>query len=673
MDLSVIIVNYNVRQFLENALQSVQRALAGIQAEVFVVDNASDDGSADMVRRNFPGVILLENTANVGFARANNLALRRATGNYLLLLNPDTVVQEDTFRAMLGFFESHPDAGLAGCTILNPDGTLQLPCRRSFPTPWVAFTKISGLSALFPRSRIFGKYNLTYLDPDKTYPVDAVSGSFMMLRREVFETVGGLDEAFFMYGEDLDWCYRIKGSGYKVYYVAATKIVHFKGQSTRRSDIDELEHFYGAMELFVEKHLSRSGVVRFFLRLGITLRGAVAAIAREGKPLLMAAADFVLVDVALFLSAFIYYGNMVHFTFNAHPAVWIVPALIVVLTAASMGVYRTYRLSPSRSGVSVFVSYVLISALVFFAREYAYSRLVVVVSGVLSFIALPGWRIAVRLFGRTGPDAVRRGRLFGSRTLIVGTGGSAQEVLKRLRARVDGGYDVVGFIDTTLARVGEKIAGVEILGSLETVGKVIDEHRVSEVVFSTDGLSYADILSAIARTSSPAVNFRMVPDSLEAILGKTRIDDLETLPLVDIEYNIQKTTNRAAKRAVDIAVSAIVMLVTYIPFQVLRLFGWKPAPGGVAEGLLQLPRVFTGRLSLVGLPDLPALARHPAQDRRSLYLGPPGLTGIVQINSREGMLSEEIERLKLYYAKNQSLGLDLEILLKAFLRRGKRP
>ncbi|MEK7671678.1 MAG: glycosyltransferase family 2 protein, partial [Bacteroidota bacterium] len=258
MDLSVIIVNYNVRQFLENALASTYRAMEGLQGEVFVVDNASDDGSIEMVKTKFPHVLLIENQANVGFAKANNAALKQAKGRYVLLLNPDTIVQEDTFKVMIRFFDENPDAGLAGCKILNPDGTFQLPCRRSFPTPWVAFTKIFGLSTLLPKSKLFGKYNLTYLNEDETYEVDAVSGSLMFLRREAYEKVGGLDETFFMYGEDLDWCYRISKSGYKVYYVHSTKIIHFKGESTRRSEIDEIRTFYQAMQLFVEIHFSTS-------------------------------------------------------------------------------------------------------------------------------------------------------------------------------------------------------------------------------------------------------------------------------------------------------------------------------------------------------------------------------------------------------------------------------
>ena len=211
MDLSVIIVNYNVRDFLENALVSIEKALEArlengkqITSEVFVVDNGSDDGSVELVRKKFPHVHLLVNEENLGFARANNAALKKVHGRYLLLINPDTIVQEDTLKAMIEFFESNPAVGAAGCRILNPDGTLQLACRRSFPSPWVSFTKTTGLSALFPRSKLFGRYNLTYLNPNEICEVDAISGSFMIVRRTVYEQVGGLDENFFMYGEDLD-------------------------------------------------------------------------------------------------------------------------------------------------------------------------------------------------------------------------------------------------------------------------------------------------------------------------------------------------------------------------------------------------------------------------------------------------------------------------------------
>ena len=656
MELSVIIVNYNVREFLENALTSIRRAMEGIQGEIFVVDNASDDGSAEMVKAKFPGIVLIENRENLGFATSNNIALVRASGRFLLLINPDTVVQEDTFRVMLRFFHETPDAGLAGCRILNPDGSFQSPCRRSFPTPWVAFTKIFGLSALFPRSRLFGRYNLTYLSEHETYPVDAVSGSFMMLTRDVYSKVGGLDESFFMYGEDLDWCYRVMKAGFRVYYVHATKIIHFKGESTRRSDIDEIRHFYRAMQLFVRKHFSSSRMVSFVLNLGIRVRAAAAWFGRLSRPLAVAFLDLVLVALSLFIGEFLYFGGFFHFPRYAYPLVWIVPPVIVVFVSGMAGLYTTARYAVLKSMGAVAAGYVIISAIVFFVKDFGFSRAVMLIAGGLSLILLPGWRLGVRAFGKQG-----RKSLFGRRTLIVGTGPSAQEVLRRLRARVDDGYDVLGFIDTTRRRIGEKVAGVEILGSIDNVGKVIDERRVGEVIFSTDGVSYEDILSVIARSTNRSVNFRLVPGSLEAIIGKTRIDQLDTLPLVDIEYNIHKPSNRFAKRLFDILVSGLLLLSAYPVMTIL---------GRERPWLRALPDVFRGELSLVGLPQR---ERHAAaRDGGPHYLGPEGLTGLVQLNERDDLDNEERERYELYYAKNQSLVLDLEIIVKSILARGHR-
>jgi GT2 family glycosyltransferase/lipopolysaccharide/colanic/teichoic acid biosynthesis glycosyltransferase len=664
MDLSVIIVNYNVRPFLENALAAFRRALEGIDGEIIVVDNASDDGSAEMVAR-FPDVQLIQNSENLGFSRANNIAIRRSRGRLLLLINPDTVVQEDTLRVMMRFFDTHPDAGLAGCKILNPDGTFQLPCRRSFPTPWVAFTKVFGLSALFPRTRLFGRYNLTYLSPEETYPVDAVSGSFMMIRRDVVEKIGGLDESFFMYGEDLDWCFRVAQGGYKVYYVHETSIVHFKGESTRRSNIDELKHFYGAMELFVEKHYTRSAVVRFFLKAGIALRGMAASTARVVRPGASALLDGLLLDLALFLSAYWYFGNATHFTFNAHPVVWVVPAGILIAVASALGLYGAYRHSIARAGLAVVVSYLVISALVFFAKDFAYSRIVVILSGLLTFVFVPLWRLLHLVL--TGHGTGRAG-LFGSRTLVVGTGAVVEEVLRKLRARMGNGYEVVGLIDVNRKRLGERLAGVEIVGSTENIRKVIDELRVSEVIFAVDeSLPYSAILEVIARSSTPGVNFRLVPNSQEAVLGKTRIDDLETLPLVDIEYNLSRSWNRAAKRAFDLVFSLLLLPLAYFPLRLAMVFGFRPRPGGVSGAILQVPRICMGAMSFVGLPvGDPHFA--PAHETQS-HLGKPGLTGIIQINEHADLRPEERERFALYYAKNQSLGLDLEILVKAMLLR----
>ena len=666
MKLSVIIVNYNVRPFLESALVSVQKAMKGIEGEVIVVDNASDDGSAEMVRQRFPGVRLIVNEKNAGFAAANNAALGESKSEYILLLNPDTLIQEDTIRVMIDFLDDRPEVGLAGCKVLNSDGTFQLACRRSFPTPWVAFTKIAGLSSIFPWSPHFARYNLTYLDPEQAYEVDAVSGSFMFVRRKAIEQVGGLDEQFFMYGEDLDWCYRIKQEGWKIYYTPATQIIHYKGQSARRSDIDEVKLFYEAMHLFVKKHFKRGVVSPLLLTAGIAAREWIAFLIRIARPLRAAVLDLFFVNLALLLGELIWFGELFRLPAYAYPVTTTIPWLIIAVAMYSMGAYTTRKLSISRAAGAVLVGYVVISALTFFFKQYGFSRMVVLISGVISMILLPGWRLAASALLRS-PER-RRGGLFGRRTIIVGTGVSGQEVLRKLRARIDDGYDVVGFIDVNRRRVGESLAGVEILGSIDNIGKVIQEQKASDVIFSTDNLSYTDILSVIGRARNKSVNFRLVPSSLEVIIGKTHIDQLDDIPLIEIEYNIDRTLNRALKRCFDIAGSSILLLLVY-PWVAMEKRGENKA-GQFRQKVLSLPRVLDGSMSLVGPPADSTGASRNGSVGSHAYLGKPGVTGLVQLNYRADLTAEESEKYNLYYAKNQSLLLDFEIILKTFL--GKR-
>ena len=255
--LSIIIVNYNVRDFLMHALESIQRAVVNIPHEIFIVDNASVDGSVEMVKNRFPDVNLIENQINKGFAAANNQAMKASSGEFIVLINPDTVVQEDTFSRLIEFMEKNPDAGAATCKILNPDGSFSVDSRHSIPTPMTAFWKQIGFSRLFPKSKIFARYNLTYLDENEIYPVDAISGSFMFIRRATFEKVGYLDEDYFMYCEDVDYCYRITRSGWKVYYAPVSDIIHYKGESTKKNNLDYVLNFNKSLYLFYKKHFHK--------------------------------------------------------------------------------------------------------------------------------------------------------------------------------------------------------------------------------------------------------------------------------------------------------------------------------------------------------------------------------------------------------------------------------
>ncbi len=300
LELAIIIVNFNTRDYLRNCLNSIYNSRGDFAFEVCVVDNASPDGSADMVRSEFPQTRLIQSAVNGGYAYANNLGLRsygfgstvtepsqpagdssrfRPSGNladpprYALLLNPDTVLPAEGLAMMLEFMDQHPEAGVAGPKLVLEDGSLDLACRRSFPTPQVACYRMLGLSKLFPRHPRFGRYNLTYLNPDQVAKVDSVVGAFMLLRGEAIQQAGLLDEDFFMYGEDLDWAYRITQAGWKVYYNPAVTVLHVKRAASRHSRKAQHE-FYRAMRIFYDKHYAHSTPLwlHWLVLTGISLR-----------------------------------------------------------------------------------------------------------------------------------------------------------------------------------------------------------------------------------------------------------------------------------------------------------------------------------------------------------------------------------------------------------------
>ena len=259
MKLSVVIVNYNVSHYLLQCVDSLSHALRGTDSEVIVVDNHSRDNSVTLLRQYHPEVRIVENLHNLGFAKANNIAIRQSRGEYVLLLNPDTIVSESVVKGVISFLDSHPEAGSAGVRMLNADGTVAPESRRGVPTPMTAFYKLSGLCGMFPNSRRFGRYYLGHLPWDSPQQIEVVSGAFCMLRTSVLKKVGLLDEDYFMYGEDIDLSYRILKSGATNWYVPET-ILHYEGESTHKSSFRYVHVFYQAMHIFFRKHFSHLGL-----------------------------------------------------------------------------------------------------------------------------------------------------------------------------------------------------------------------------------------------------------------------------------------------------------------------------------------------------------------------------------------------------------------------------
>ncbi|MGW9531108.1 glycosyltransferase family 2 protein [Paenibacillus terrae] len=278
MDVSILVVNYNTCRLTLDCLQSVYASETQYQYEVIVIDNHSSDGSVDAIRVVYPEITLIANEDNTGFAKANNQGMEVASGRYVLLLNSDTLVQPDTLDTMIRFMDTHPEMGASGCKVILPDGSLDKACKRGFPTPSASFYYAFGWSKRYPDNPKYNQYQLGHLSPDDEYPVDVLVGAFMLVRRETIEQVGGLDETFFMYGEDIDWCYRIKQAGWGIYYYPRTYIIHIKGGSARRRPLKIIYEFHRAMWVFHRKHYKQqyNWITNMAVYAGITVKFGMA-------------------------------------------------------------------------------------------------------------------------------------------------------------------------------------------------------------------------------------------------------------------------------------------------------------------------------------------------------------------------------------------------------------
>jgi len=690
--LSVIIVNYNVREFLEQAIKSVADALVGISHELWVVDNASTDGSVESIRRQFPQVRLIANRKNVGFAGANNQALAQCTGQTICLLNPDTIVEENTFTTLLRFLDSHPQVGAVGCKILNPDGSLQPACRRSFPTPWVAFSKISGLGTLFPKSRLFGRYNLTYLDPEQTVEVEAISGSFMLFRRTVLEQVGYLDESFFMYGEDLDYCFRIRDKGWQIYYVPTTRIIHFKGESSKKSPLEQRSLFYEAMRLFVQKHMSkpRALIPVWLLLMAIRLRSTISFASAAFRFLALPGLDLLLMTVNLCLAIYIRFESV--FPWQSFVIVHVLYSAIWLTLLARHGLYTRWKFSFIKAASALVLGWIVNSAVTFFFKDIGFSRLVVLYAGVLNLVLIPGWRLLIKVVAHVNYHTLHGqwgGRFLHPQTLLVMDEKGSEEILRRLRLRLENAATLSGIVLADRESDVQEIRGIPVLGVIEQIPELIREKKIQQVIFATEQIANFQIMSILAANHGRSVSYKWIPRTMDVIIGKASVDYVEELPFLEIDDRLHAAGNRWLKRIFDVGAALLVLLMT-LPFAVWCLlieksalqssayvgregkpfYVWRFAHTVRSRWYHALPQwwsILKGDMSVVGC------APHPVRSATDCPpLLKPGWTSLERLQEDMGLEDKDRERLQLYYMKNYSPWLDVEILFQTFMKTIKR-
>ena len=555
MRLSVVIVNYNVKFFLEQCLNSVFEAAKGMDAEVWVVDNNSVDGSVAMLKDKFPQVRLIANTENLGFAKANNQALRQVTGDYVLLLNPDTLVESDTFAKCLAFMDEHPDCGGLGVKMINGEGEYLRESKRGFPTPKVAFYKISGLIKLFPHSPRFAHYYLGHLSPDEIAEIEILSGAFLMTRKSVLDKIGLLDETFFMYGEDIDFSYRILQGGYKNYYLPATRIIHYKGESTKKGSLNYVYTFYNAMAIFTQKHLKESSARIFTLgiKMAIWARASLSFLKRLISSVLVPLLDFVFIYLGFFAIKNLW-ATFKAANINYYPPeyTYFIMPIYVILWLLCVLLCGGYRKPVKLSNILKGLAFGTATLLIFYSlldETQRYSRALILLGSAWAVVATLLLRGILHLLKIKGYSlSAEKHKAY----LIVGDKAETQRVGNLL--------GTFGIRPSFVACVSPNPTDDSyFIGDSTQIADLVRFYKIEEVVFCGKNLQPEQIITLMSSLQDCNLDYKIVPQESQFVIGSGDIYSAEDAYAIRIK-TLALPRKRTQKRVFDF-VSAFVVLL----------------------------------------------------------------------------------------------------------------
>jgi len=641
MELSIIIVNYNVKHFLEQCLISVYASLKGIDAEIFVVDNASSDDSCTMIKEKFPEVILIENSKNLGFSKANNQAIVRSKGKYVLLLNPDTVVQEDTFSKCIAFMSSKPNAGSLTVKMIDGKGNYLPESKRGFPSPWVSFFKIFGLTALFPKSKLFARYYLGHLDKNQTQEIDVLPGAFMFIKKEALNKAGLLDEQFFMYGEDIDLSYRIAKAGYKNYYYPECQIIHYKGESTKKGSLNYVLIFYKAMIIFAKKHFKSNKASTFIVLINIAIYfRAFLSIAKRiiyalWLPILDAAIILLGVFTIIpfweqirFQSSGIYPTQYVSLLITFYVATWIFSLWI-------NGAYdRPQKLLASSKGV-LSGTVLILAVYSILPNEMRFSRAIILLTGIWTLVSTQIIRLAL---SKLNPRSIINNK-FTKKIAIVGSANNAKKV-----------QDILSSSGIKYIYAGNFAAienDTKSEYSIERLEEFVRINNIDEIIFCTQNISLRNIVTSMLFLSSLGKEYKIAPHEGSFIIGSNSIETTGELYTLDIKA-IGTQPSKRNKRLFDLVSSTIIILGTPLLFPFIK----KPL-----KNWINSYKVFMGFKTWIGYSEKNCSNVLP-KIKPCIFPYQP---------SKVKNSTENIDE-NLYYARNYNISLDIKVLLENILK-----
>ncbi|MEO7394108.1 MAG: glycosyltransferase [Chitinophagaceae bacterium] len=653
MELSVIIVNYNVKHFLEQCLCSVKKAVTGMVAEVIVIDNNSIDNSIEYLSSKFPTVQFIANKENTGFAKACNQGLQLAKGKYILFLNPDTIVAEDCFLKCISFFELHPEAGALGVKMIDGSGKFLKESKRAFPAPMTSLYKLFGLSKLFPRSKIFSRYHLGHLPEIENHEVDVLAGAFMMVKKSVLDKIGGFDETFFMYGEDVDLSYRVQktfcdetSSNYKNFYFAGTSIIHFKGESTRKGSMNYVKMFYNAMSIFVKKHYGggRASFFNFLIHIAIWLRAALTTVSnfirRIGLPL---------IDAGLILLSFWLIKNFWNEYIRTdamyeNRILWIAfPAYTIfyLITAYYAGLYdRWYKRSELMRSM-LLATIMLLAAYSLLPEQYRFSRGIVLFGSILSFILINLLRWILIKLNVLNSNKEKEEHLT---TVVAASKSEYEQTLSLLKE--------AGLYQRILGRIAVTENDNMAIGNWKQTQKLSLFVPFKEIIFCEGVLSFKDII-AVIQDQPAGVITKIYAGGSSSIVGSDSKDSSGESVSKENGFKLSDPYNRRLKRLIDFSLALFFILT----FPVHLFFVKKPFQFFYNCFLVLLAkRTWVGYVAAEkNLPDL--------------YEAVIACNG-VPVSVSQQLPKESLQMIDYWYARDYEPAGDIKLLWKCYRQLG---
>ena len=641
MKLSVVIVSYNVKFFLEQCLRSCIKATKNLEAEVIVVDNNSVDESAEMVTKKFTNVSLVHNRENVGFSKANNQAIKKAKGEFILLLNPDTLVEEDALEKAVAFMEKQKDAGTVGVQMIDGKGQFLDESKRGIPNFKTSLFKFLGLHKFFAKSKTFNHYYLGNLDKNKRHEVEVLVGAFMLIRKSVLDKIGILDEQFFMYWEDTDLCIRITENGYKNYYLGDIKIIHYKGESNKRHSLSFTIGFNKSMLAFVKKHFSKHLFFLPLIRIATILKVIMVVIRDFFQTFLLPIIDFVSMYFGLLFLTNYWGENYAPYPFSETFTNLVLPSFIVVWIVSLFfsGAYdKPFKINRVARGV--IFGLLVIATFSNFFNAIRFSRVIIIVGGILVFTLFIFLRFLYRIISHQDMDIAEKRVLNLLLLSEKAEFGRAEEIISNSKHNTQ----LIGYLNEK----GENGA----LGSFANIQKIIKRHKIDEVVFASKDISFKSIIKWLISFSNTSLNFKILPENSHFLIGSNSRETLGDYYCPDSNWELGKRANKRNKRVLDFVLSFLFLLLSPI------LMWLTNSP---SRFIKNMTNILSGENTFVGFNQ--KYESHFPNIKK-------GVLSPVSYLDTTNLDSKQIRNINMRYAKDYSARNDFYIIFKCLNQLG---